>query len=173
MSLNYTPGNVYWITGLAGSGKTTLGKALYYRLKSERDATVFLDGDTLREILGDSHNYSLDARKEKAYLYGRLCAHLAQQGLDVICCTISMFHEVRDRNRVIIDNYLEIFIDTEMAILKQRDQKGLYSTQDSGQVMGLGLVAEFPKHPDVHFKIKEPFPDISQMLEHILEKTPS
>ena len=62
-------GTLYWITGLSGSGKTTIGTALYYRLKNEQDNLVILDGDILKKLVGDSLGYSKEDRKKRAYYY--------------------------------------------------------------------------------------------------------
>ena len=58
-------GKVYWITGLAGSGKTTIGKALYEELMKSNNNLVFLDGDTLREVFGGTFGYSKEERERK------------------------------------------------------------------------------------------------------------
>ena len=85
-------GTVYWITGLAGSGKTTIGKLLYDSIKFNKDNVILLDGDKLRELY-ESQDYSYDGRKKLAIKYAKLCKMISEQGIDVICCTISMFDE--------------------------------------------------------------------------------
>ena len=98
-------GIVYWITGPAGAGKTTIGKLLYEKIKETEPNTVFLDGDTLREVFGNDLGYSKEDRRKCAMRYSRLCAMLQSQGMNVICCTISMFDSVREWNRANISNY--------------------------------------------------------------------
>ena len=88
-------GTLYWITGLSGAGKTTIGNALYYRLKQNLDKLVILDGDILKKIVGDSLGYSKDDRKKRAYCYSNLCKILTDQGISVVICTIAMYDEVR------------------------------------------------------------------------------
>ena len=92
---------VYWITGLAGAGKTTIGKLLYEKIREKESNTVFLDGDILREVFGNDLGYSKEDRRKCAMRYSRLCAMLQRQGMNVICCTISMLDSVRDWNREI------------------------------------------------------------------------
>ena len=88
-------GTVYWITGLSGAGKTTIGIELL-KILNTKDNVIFLDGDELREIYGDDIGYSLDDRRKMAMRNSRLCKMLSNQGFDVICCTISMFHSIRE-----------------------------------------------------------------------------
>jgi cytidine diphosphoramidate kinase len=144
--------NLYWLTGLSGAGKTTIGSMFCARLKEVKNNIVYLDGDVLREIFGDSHNYSPDGRKHLAMCYARLCKMLTEQGVDVVIATISMFHEVREWNRKNIENYNEIYIKVPMEVLIARDQKNLYSRALRGEVehvMGIDIEVEEPNNPDV------------------------
>lgn len=143
-------GTVVWITGLSGAGKTTTGHELYKRIKEHRDNVVMLDGDDLRWIFGGDLGYSLDDRKKSAFRNARISSALARQGLIVICCTISMFDEVRAWNRQENENYLEVYLKVPMEVLKQRNQKHLYDDKNS-QAVGVGVAMEEPKHPDYVF----------------------
>ena len=143
---------VFWITGLSGAGKTTIGSLFYNRLKEKHPNTVFFDGDTLRQVFGDDLGYSKEDRKKCAMRYSRLCAMLEEQGINVVCCTISMFDSVRQWNREHIKNYKEIYVKVSMDTLKRRDQKGLYSNSAKGiekDVAGLEIEVEEPKSPDL------------------------
>ena len=137
----------YWITGLSGAGKTTIGKLWYAELKKSGKAAVFLDGDTLRQVFGDDLGYTEADRRKSAMRNARLCALLAEQGIDVVCCTISMFDSVRAWNRLHIPGYVEVYVKASPETLRRRDQKGLYS---SGQdVAGIHFSVEEPKRPDI------------------------
>lgn len=144
--------SVYWITGLSGAGKTTIGKLLYYKLKDMYSNTVFLDGDILRQVFDNDLGYSESDRLKCAMRYSRLCKMLQQQEINVVCCTISMFNSVRDWNRQNIDNYLEIYLKVSMDILVTRDQKGLYSgctDEKDGRITGIHIACEEPQYPDL------------------------
>lgn len=145
-------GFVYWITGLSGAGKTTIGKLLYEKLKEGKDNVVFLDGDILREIFGGDLGYSVEDRKKSAMRNSRICKELSEQGIDVVCATISMFKECRDWNRKNIENYKEIYIKVPIEKLIERNQKGLYSMALKGEiknVMGVDMDFEEPQNPDI------------------------
>ncbi len=142
---------MYWITGLSGAGKTTIGKLFYRKLKEKNPATIFLDGDILREIFGNDLDHTLGDRKKSATRNSRLCKTLSEQGIHVVCATISMFKEVRDWNRSHIKNYMEIYLRVPLEILISRDQKQLYSRALRGEiknVMGVDLPVDDPVNPD-------------------------
>ena len=147
-------GVLYWITGLSGSGKTTIGQALYNKLSESSSNIVFLDGDDMKLVFESAKNidYTANARKERALKYSRLCSLLVRQGLIVVCSTISMFDEVRRLNRKNNKNYVEIFLKVELETLKRRDQKGLYAGFSRGKTInlaGFDVKAEFPRNPDI------------------------
>ncbi len=145
-------GNVYWITGLSGAGKTTIGKLFYHKLKQAFSNTVFLDGDVMREVFGADLGYTESDRRKCAMRYARLCDMLQKQELNVVCCTISMFDTVREWNRKYIAGYREIYIRVSMDTLQKRDQKGIYSGNTDGtkkDVMGLDIDFEQPRDPDL------------------------
>jgi len=142
-------GHVYWITGLTGSGKTTLGTRLYYILKKESPQTVLLDGDIIKELFEPVEvNYTTEGRKKRAFQYSDLCKTLVFQGITVICCTLAMYDDVRSWNRQNIPNYHEIYIDVDWETVSKRDEKGLYKT-NRGKMVGATPDTELPKSPDV------------------------
>ncbi len=148
-------GMVYWITGLSGAGKTTIGNALYYRICEKKNNVVILDGDVLKQLVGNELGYSREGRLERAKRYSNLCKVLSNQGIDVIICTIAMFKSVRDYNRKYIENYVEIYLEVSEETLKRRDRKGLYSGYQAGivkNIVGVDQKVEFPENPDILIK---------------------
>jgi adenylylsulfate kinase len=142
---------VYWITGLSGAGKTTIGMQLCQLMLENDQRPILLDGDSLREVFNAIFGYSAEERRRCAMCYARLCKLLSDQGFTVICCTISMFEDVRMWNRENIREYREIYVKVPLEILIQRNQKNLYGDCGSGpatQVAGLDIEAEVPKKPD-------------------------
>lgn len=145
---NKIMGTVYWITGLSGAGKTTIAKELYKYLKTKKNNVVMLDGDILRNVYGNDLGYIEEDRKKGAMRNARLCEMLSKQGIDVICATISMFDSCRDWNRKNINNYCEIYLRVPIEVLKERNQKGLYS-DNAANVLGINMKFEEPKKPDI------------------------
>ncbi len=141
-------GIVYWITGLSGSGKSTVGHLLTKCLKEASRPVVYLDGDTLRETLGVIGNYSYGERKKVALTYSRLCKMLADQDLDVVIATVSMFHECHAWNRENLTDYFEIYLRTPLEVLRSRNQKNLFSGA-AKDVVGLDIPSEEPLYPDI------------------------
>ena len=145
-------GTVYWISGISGTGKTTIGKLLYGKINSFKDNIVFLDGDILRDIIGNDLGYSVEDRRESARRNASLCRVLSSQGIDVICATISLFKDVRDQNRRDIAHYKEIYLKTPLEELGKRDKKNLYSRAIRGEisnVWGVDIEVEEPECPDI------------------------
>lgn len=170
--MDKNPGRVYWITGLAGAGKTTIGQVLYEHIKSEKDNVVFLDGDRLRGVYGHDLGYSEGERFKTAMRNARLCKMLSDQGLDVVCCTIAMFDDVRQWNREQMKDYVEIYLKVSDAILLRRDQKGLYTMQ-GGQVVGKDMTCQLPKSADMVMANdgdKSPDEVVAMILEQLAQK---
>lgn len=158
-------GVVYWFTGLSGAGKTTIGKFFYDYLRNQKDNVVFLDNDELKDVLWtEDIGYSREQRKKRSFVGGRLAKLLSEQGMDVICCAISMFDDVRKWNRDNIYNYKEIYLDVPMEILVSRNSKGLYNKLKK-DIVGLDIIAEFPKTPDIVI-----YNDGSDTIENIVRK---
>lgn len=139
-------GTVYFFTGLAGAGKTAIGGLFYRRLKAAKPNVILVDGDKMRLIIGNS-DYSSEGRRKRALQRFPMWKEFAEQGIDVILCSIAMYDEVRDWNRANIENYVEIYIKTSMETLYRRDQKGLYSS-GAKNVVGVDLPYDEPKSPD-------------------------
>ena len=140
---------VYWIIGLAQSGKTTLGKSMYSMMKSVKPNTVYVDGDDIRANFGNP-GHTMDGRRKNADFICRLCKWLDSQGMDVICCILSVFKESREWNRKKYSKYFEIYIDVPMDILKKRDKKGIYSGKIK-DVVGVDIPFKHPNNSDYIF----------------------
>ena len=144
-------GAVYWVTGLSGAGKTTVAVALAARLRNAGRSVILLDGDILRSMLGPlGEGHAPDQRKRLAFFYARLCRGLAVQGHDVVCATISMFHDVQRWNRAETPEYREIYLRATVEALTARDTKGIYAAAD-GRIVGIDLEFEAPETPDLTF----------------------
>jgi adenylylsulfate kinase len=146
---------VYWITGLSGAGKTTLANALVAQFRVKNIATALIDGDVMRELMGEVTAYDRQTRFELSKRYSAFCHYLVSQGINVVCSTISLFHETQTWNRQHIPGYCEIYLETSMEDLLKRDFKKIYDRAQKGElknVVGIDIVAEYPMKPDFIFK---------------------
>lgn len=166
---------VIWLVGLSGSGKTTIGKRLYLALKREKNSTIFVDGDSVRAIFKDDSavsDYSLPARRRSAERLQALCRMLDQEGMDVVCCAISMFQDINDENRSLYSNYREIFIDVPLNILTKRDNKGLYQAALAGTqsyVVGIDIPYAKPRCADLTIENRFRETDLDDYVENIIK----
>ena len=149
-------GKVIWITGLSGSGKSTMATALAQRLRMRHAAVVMLDGDELREVFAaaaaSQQNHGREGRLTLAMQYARLCRVLAMQGFTVVIATISLFKEVHAWNRANLSGYVEIYLKVPLEELARRDPKKIYERARSGElknVAGLDLEVDFPAAPNL------------------------
>lgn len=111
-----------------------------------------MDGDVLRAVFQDVGGYSANERLAIALRNARLSKVLADQGFDVACATISLFHECHRWNRQHLTNYREIYVRAPMEVLERRDSKGIYRRAACGDltnVVGVDIPAQEPLAPDV------------------------
>ena len=140
---------IIWITGLPGSGKTTLAKNLKAILdKKISNNIVHLDGDNLRNILPYKISYSNEDRIKLAHFYSKLALLIEQSNCVVICSFVALFHSVQKQNRLTANDYFEIFLDPSLDELVKKNKKGLYS-EKSEYRLNQFTKHEFPRNPEV------------------------
>lgn len=152
---------VLWMTGLSGSGKTTIAKILAKIVRRAGTACCILDGDELRQGLNKDLSFSDSDRTENVRRVAEVAKSLGSQGILAIVCLISPFHCHRSLARAIIGTgFAEIFVDTPLAVCIERDQKGLYAKAIRGEIDSFtGISSRF----DV--------PDSSQLTLQTTDKT--
>lgn len=147
-------GCVIWLTGLSGSGKSTIASALEARLASEACATYVLDGDNLRQGLNSDLGFSPEDRDENIRRVGEVAALLADAGLITITAFISPYQAARERARKAAGaiDFIEVFLDVPIEICRQRDPKGLYAKAMAGKIAqftGVDAPYEKPRSPEI------------------------
>lgn len=140
-------GTVYFFTGLSGAGKTTLGSLFCQRLRRTKPNVVYLDGDEIRVAFGEDVGYTQSERLRWAGRIFRVCKLLSDQGVDVVCCSIAMYRQVREWNRANLPSYREIYVKVRPETLLARNQKGLYT--GGKNVVGVDIPFDEPQYPDL------------------------
>jgi len=124
-----------WMSGLSGSGKSTIANALEVRLNEMGYHTYIMDGDNTRLGLNKNLGFSDDDRIENLRRVSEVCKLMNDAGLIVICSFISPFESVRQDARTIIgEDFVEIYINADLEVCEQRDPKGLYKKARSGEI---------------------------------------
>lgn len=154
---NTHQGAVIWLTGYSGAGKSTLAKALHQRLFDQHCQVVVLDGDQLRQGLCKDLGFSAADRSENIRRSGEVARLFYLQGNLVICSFISPFQADRDAVRAMLPPraMLEIHVDCDINVCKQRDVKGLYRRALHGEIpdfTGVDSPYEPPLSPDLHLR---------------------
>lgn len=140
-------GTLIWITGLSGSGKSEIGKLILPMIEKKIGPTVLINGDDLRNIF-KLYGYTKKDRLENAKKFYGLYKLITDQGINVIFCVVSMFDAVRSWNKKFINNYIEIYIKTELKKIIQQNKKETYFNNKKN-VVGIDIKPELPKNPDI------------------------
>ena len=143
-----------WLTGLSGSGKTTIAMLLEKKLIDIGNRAYVLDGDNLRFGINSDLGFSTDDRKENIRRVSEISSLMNKAGLIVITSFISPYNKDREAAKNVIgkDNFLEIFIDTPISECEKRDPKGLYKKVRSGELKnftGIDDLYEKPENPAI------------------------
>lgn len=166
-------GTVFWITGLAGAGKTSIAKALFDELNRKNEKVVFIDGDAIREITGNDLGHHTEDRIKNAYRISRMCHFFSDQGQNVVCATMSLYHEVQRWNREHIAKYFQIYVKVSQEVLFKRDQKGLYTGAGKGEeknVVGVDIPFQEPIGNDLVIENDKKTTSFTSFAETIINR---
>jgi bifunctional enzyme CysN/CysC len=158
-----------WLTGLSGSGKTTIAVALEKKLSQLGKLTYILDGDNIRLGINKDLGFTERDRIENIRRISEIAKLMVDSGLIVIVAAISPFAKDRGIARSLFKDkeFLEIFVNTPREVCEKRDVKGLYKKYKQGLIKnftGQDSIYENPKNPDLEFDTSK------EKLEHILDK---
>jgi adenylylsulfate kinase len=145
-------GVTVWFTGLSGSGKSTIARLLEKRLRQRSAQVEILDGDVVRTNLSKGLGFSKEDRDINIKRVGFVANLLTRNGVIVIAAVISPYRKMRDNNRSLIGNFIEVYTKCSMETLIQRDTKGLYKKALNGDVRqftGVSDPYEEPENPEV------------------------
>lgn len=146
-----------WLTGLSGSGKSTISVHLEYQLHAMGFKTYLLDGDNIRSGLNKDLDFSNEGRSENIRRIAEVSRLMIDAGIVVIAAFISPFNTDREQVKHIVgkENYIEVFVDCPVEVCELRDVKGLYKKARAGQIKdftGISSPYEAPQKPDIHIR---------------------
>ncbi|PJY98723.1 MULTISPECIES: adenylyl-sulfate kinase [Bacillus] len=146
--------SILWLTGLSGSGKSTIANAAARELFEQGYQVIVLDGDNIRHGLNKDLGFSDEDRKENIRRIGEVAKLFVQQGTIVITAFISPFREDREQVRQLVEagEFNEVYIKCDLDICEQRDPKGLYKKARNGEIpffTGIDSPYEEPEAPEL------------------------
>lgn len=151
------PGCVVWLTGLSGSGKSTVGRRVEQLLLERGVHATMLDGDNVRHGLNRDLGFSPEDRAENIRRIGEVAKLISEACVVTLTAFISPYRADRDRVRALLPEgaFVEVFIDTPLAVCEARDPKGLYKKARAGEIpqfTGISAPYEAPEAPEVHVR---------------------
>ena len=165
---------IIWMTGLSGSGKTTIAIALEKVLNDKGYLTQVLDGDNVRSGINNNLGFSEEDRAENIRRISEVSKLFLDCGIITINCFVSPTIKIRANAKQIIgdENFIEVFVNTPIEICEQRDVKGLYKKARAGEIKnftGIDAPFEAPINPDLDIKTADTTVEESanQILEYI------
>jgi adenylyl-sulfate kinase len=164
-------GFVVWITGLSGSGKTTIARTLEDALSMNR-CVVVLDGDEIRRHLSPDLGFSKRDREINVERVAYLSHILSRSGIITIVALISPFRTSRDYARKLIGDFVEVWVKCSLETCKKRDPKGLYTKVTRGEIInftGIDQNYEIPFNPEIILDTDEETSPL-QCSQRILQK---
>jgi adenylyl-sulfate kinase len=145
-------GFTIWITGMSGSGKTTVTGLVEERLRARGQRVEVMDGDVVRTHLTRDLGFSREDRDENVRRVGWVCELLSRNGVVAIAAVISPYRAARDEVRARIGRFVEVYMTAPLDVLAARDVKGLYRRAQAGEIenfTGLSDPYEPPLDPEV------------------------
>ena len=145
---------VIWMTGLSGSGKTTIAKALEKKLHLNNIISQLHDGDNIRVGISNNLSFSSEDRLENIRRISEISKLFLNCGIVTLNCFISPTNEIRQIAKDIIgeNDFIEIYINASLKICEERDVKGLYKKARNGEIKnftGISATYEEPKQPNL------------------------
>jgi bifunctional enzyme CysN/CysC len=162
-------GATVWLTGLSGSGKSTIAKLLEQNLIEQGHLCYILDGDNVRHGLNRDLGFSMEDRKENIRRIAEVAALMNDAGVVVITSFISPYLSDRAAAREVIGDgaFVEVFVDTPIEVCEQRDPKGLYKKARSGEIQqftGVSDPYEAPQNAEILLQTEEQQPERSASI---------
>jgi sulfate adenylyltransferase len=170
-------GACVWLTGLSGAGKSTTAEALVAMIRARGREVTVLDGDVVRTHLSAGLGFSRADRDTNVRRVGFVAAEVVRHGGLVVAALVSPYRATRDEVRAMVgsERFVEVFVDTPLDVVEQRDVKGWYAKARSGEVTDLTGVDdpyEPPLEPELtlHTTDTTPEANASLVLDHLASR---
>jgi adenylyl-sulfate kinase len=174
MTTNLPRAKVIWITGISGSGKSTICDWIQSRLAPFLPHLIKLDGDAIRSALGADLSYVEKDRFVQISRIQRIAKMLADQGQIVLVGALYAHSDLLEWNRMNLPGYTEVYLNASLDVVRQRDPKGLYAKAAAGEmpdVVGLDIPWHAPENPDLKIDVLEGH-TIAELGRTIIDLTP-
>ncbi|MEL6720422.1 MAG: adenylyl-sulfate kinase [Bacteroidota bacterium] len=163
---------VLWLTGLSGSGKSTIAQHLERRLHNEGFFAQVLDGDNIRSGINSNLGFSLEDRQENIRRIAEIAKLYLHSGIITLNSFVSPTIAIRNYAREIVGeaDFVEVFINTPLEICEQRDVKGLYKKARKGEIKGFtGIDSPYEAPENPSFEIKTADLTIEESVNQLYE----
>jgi adenylylsulfate kinase len=160
-----------WFTGLSGAGKSTIAELLVPALRQRGHRVELLDGDVVRTHLSKGLGFSKEDRDTNILRIGFVANLLVRNGVVAVCSAISPYREIRDRNRELIGDFVEVYVKASLEEVTRRDVKGLYEKAIAGEISNFTGVSdpyEEPQSPELMIDTEQCSPP--EAVEMVLAK---
>ena len=167
-------GACIWFTGLSGAGKSTTADALVALLQARGRVVTVLDGDVVRTHLSAGLGFSREDRDTNVRRVGYVASEVVRHGGLAVAALVSPYRATRDEVRELIgpDHFIEVFVDTPLDVVEQRDVKGWYAKARAGEVRDLTGVDdpyEPPLDPELTLDTTDTTAEVNaqRVVEHL------
>lgn len=161
-------GACIWFTGLSGSGKSTTAEALVPLLEARGRTVTLLDGDVVRTHLSSGLGFDREDRDTNVRRVGYVASEVVRHGGLVVAALVSPYREARAEVREMVgDGYVEVYVDTPLEVVEERDVKGWYAKARSGEVKeftGISDPYEPPLDPELTLQTTATTPQANAQL---------
>lgn len=143
---------VIWLTGLSGAGKSTISGILLPLVRNSFGPTVLIDGDVIREVLGNDLGYDLASRIKQISRIQHLTKFISDSGVNVLVAALYSNPKLLAWNQKNLNEYFEVYVQASMSLLLDRDTKDLYKNAQNGNqkdVVGYDIEWNAPQSPNL------------------------
>tara|TARA_Y100001958_G_C21097333_1_gene448460 strand:+ start:295 stop:825 length:531 start_codon:yes stop_codon:yes gene_type:complete len=145
--INKKKGILFWITGLSGSGKTSIANKIHKNISKMYGPSIVISGDNLRKIF-ELNKYDYQSRMLNMKKFTKFAKFITDKKINLIFAVVGLIEKPKIWSRKNIDNYIEIYVKTDIKKIIKKNKKKLYHNKKKN-IVGLSIKPEFPKKYDI------------------------